>query len=210
MCLHFNACRYKKGMDIYMKKSTIGVTIILMILIVCLVGFYAFLSGRAKTEATEAIMTPIQLALNRDLEMDYPATVKEVVKYYSDLEKCFYNEECTEEEIELLGMQARGLYDAELLTANEVGTYLVQLKQDIQSFREAKRRINSIAVSASTNVTFFSEDGYDFAKIYAGYSISDAGKSVLEGRVYLLRRDEDRHWKIYGWEKADQVNAGSE
>lgn len=189
-----------------MKKSTMGVTIALLIIIVGVVASYAILTGKAKTEAEESMMTTVQLALNRDLSKDYPSTVKEVVKYYTELEKCIYNEEYTEAEQEALLMQSRELYDEELKSINEVGTYLQNRKQDVQAFKEAKRRINSIAVSASTNVDFFSEDGYEFARIYCGYSILDNKKSVLEGRVFLLRRDKDRHWRIYGWANADKVD----
>lgn len=190
-----------------MKKSTVGITIVLIILIAGLVCLYAFFAGRAKSGSAEAVMTTVQSVLSRDLTKDYPATVKEVVKYYTEIEKCFYNEDCTEEEIEQLGMKARELFDEELLENNEVESYLFQLKLDIQNFKKAKRRINNISVAASTNVDFFSQDGFDFARIYCGYMVSEnAGHSVAEGRVYLLRRDEERHWKIYGWESADKVN----
>ena len=192
-----------------MKKSTVRVTIVMILLVVGLVGFYAFLTGHAKTQAQEAVMTPVQEVLSSDLSKNYPATVKEVVKYYTEIEKCFYNEECTEEELEQLGMKARELYDHDLLAINEVGTYLLQLKADVKNFKDAKRRISNISVAASTNVDFFSQDGFDFARIYCGYTVKEStGQSVAEGRVYLLRRDEERHWKIYGWESADKVNPG--
>ena len=189
-----------------MKKSTMGVTIALLILIVGVVATYAILTGKAKTETEESLMTAVQTALNRDLAKDYPATVKEVVKYYTELEKCIYNEEYTDQEQEALFMQARELYDEDLKSINEVGIYLQKMKQEVQEFRDAKRRINSIAVSASTNVDYFDEDGYEFARIYCGYSVLDNKKSVLEGRVYLLRRDAEKHWRIYGWANANDVN----
>lgn len=189
-----------------MKKSTVGVTIILIVLLVAMVGVYAFLTSKARTEAAEEIMTPVQTALSRDLSKDYPPTVKEVIKYYTDLEKCFYNEECTDEEIVELGMKARGLYDKDLLAINDKDVYLLQLKKGITEFKEAKRRIAATAVAASTNVDFFTEDGYEFARIHCGYTISENGKSKMEARVYLLRRDEQRHWKIYGWDSANNVN----
>ena len=191
-----------------MKKSTTIITIVLMFLIVGVVACYAFLANRAKKEASEAVMTPVQSALSRDLKKDYPGTVREVIKYYTEIERCFYNEDCTEEEIEQLGMKARELYDDELLANNEVGLYLTQLKSDIKEFKKTNQRIYSIAVASSTNVDFFSEDGYDFARIYCGYVVKDNGQSIAEGRVYLLRRNENRQWKIYGWENSNNVNPG--
>lgn len=194
-----------------MKKSTVRVTVILILVIVGLVGIYAVLMNKARTEAAQANMTPVQSALSRDLDKNYPATVKEVVKYYAEIERCFYNEECTDGEIEDLGIQARKLYDQELLANNEMGGYIVKLKADIKDFKDSKRRITSISVASSTNVDYFSEDGYDFARIYCGYSVRESnGKVASEGRVYLLRRDEDRHWKIYGWDSSENVHVGEE
>lgn len=190
-----------------MKKSTMRIIIACIVVIVGVVGVYAFLMGKARSDTQSTALTPVQAVLSRDLSRDYPATVKEVVKYYTEIERCFYNEDCTQEELEQLGMQARKLYDQELLVNNEVGTYLVRLEEEIEGFKDSGRRISSIAVAASTNVDFFSEDGYDFARLYCGYVVTDGnGQSISEGRVFLLRRDEDRHWKIYGWESANKVD----
>lgn len=189
-----------------MKKSTVWVTIALILIVVGLVGTYAFLISVVKDGAADAVMTPVQKALNRDLSRDYPPTVKEVVKYYTEIEKCLYNEECTEEELEQLGMQARGLYDEELLSNNEAESYLVRLKAEIKTFQGKGRRYAAISLAGSTSVDTFSQDGYDFARIHCGYTVTENGQSYTEGRVYLLRRDEQRRWKIYGWDAAKNVN----
>ncbi|MCM1027549.1 MAG: hypothetical protein NC432_14045 [Roseburia sp.] len=192
-----------------MKKSTIAVVVILLVAVVGVVGVFAILTGKARSESLEAIMTPVQKVLATDLDRDYPGTVKEVVKLYTEIEKCFYNEECTEEEIEQLGMMARKLYDDELLEANDVDLYLIRLKEDISTFKKAKRRLNSVAVASAANVDTFTEDGYSFARIYCGYTVREGNNaSVSASRVFLLRRDENRRWKIYGWESADKVSPG--
>ncbi len=192
-----------------MKKSTVRVTVILVVVIVGLVALYAFLVGKARREIEDATMTPVQSVLSRNLDFDYPATVKEVVKYYTEIEKCLYNEECTDEEIESLGVQARRLYDEELLANNELISNLTELKADIKTFRGGKRVISNISVAGASNVDYFSEDNYDFARIHCGYTVRE-GNGVIksEGRVYLLRRDENRQWKIYGWDSADNVHVG--
>lgn len=189
-----------------MKKTTLRVTIILFVFIVCVVGYYSYLSGKSRDAANDAALSTVQLVLSRDLQNDYPATVKEVLKYYTEIEKCFYNEEYTDEELEALGMQARGLYDAELLAANEVEGYLQKLKDDIAVFKTNKRVITSAAVAASNNVFFFEEDGYEFARIHCGYTITENGINNNIGIVYLLRRDANKKWKIYGWESVGNLN----
>ena len=189
-----------------MKKTTTKVTLLFILIIVTIVGFYAYLSGQRRIEAEEAVMTETQIVLSRDLTNDYPATVKEVVKYYTQIQNCYYGGECTDEEIEQLGKKAWELFDLELQQNNPLDTYLVSLKADILSFQTAGRTMTSAAVAASTNVDFFVDDGFDFARIHCGYSIMEKNESKAAKMVYLLRRDADRKWRIYGWDYAENVN----
>ena len=189
-----------------MRNKTTRVTIIMILVAVAVVGYYSYLSGRARAQKNETEMSTVQTVLSRSMTQDYPPTPKEVIKYYNEILKCFYNEECTEEEIEALGNKARELYDRDLLANNEEEVYLLNLKADIQEYKDNKRRLTSAAVASSANVFFFNQDGYDFARIMCGYTIMEGRTSIPSGQVYLLRRDEDKHWKIYGWESAAEYN----
>ena len=193
-----------------MKKTTTKATIIFVCLIAAVVGYYAYLSNRSYNVKAGAEMSPVELVLNRDMKNDYPATPKEVIKYYNEILKCYYNEECDEDQIDELGVRARELYDSELLEANELGGYLVRLRRDVQEYKDHKRRISYATVSASTNVFFFEEDGYSFARISSGYTISEGGTNYPSNQIYLLRRDENKQWKIYGWKDAEEVNIPDE
>lgn len=190
-------------------KNTTRTAIIFLVLVVGAVAYFAYLSGKSRDAASEAAMTATQLVLSRDLQNNYPPTVKEVVKYYADIQKCFYTEGCTDEEIEQLGMKARELYDADLLAANDVTYNLLQLKAEVDSFKEDKRQVTAASVASSANVDTFKEDGYEFARIHCLYTVLDNGQSNLVDMVYLLRRDENRRWKIYGWDLAQNVNPGN-
>lgn len=192
-----------------MKKTSSKVAVIVVLMIIAVVAYYGYLSNKTRTQQQEASMTVVQETLSRDLSKDYPPTPKEVVKYYNEIVRCFYNEECSEDEIEELGTQARGLYDRELLDNNEMVTYLDNLKTDVEEFKANKRRINNISLASSTNVDFFTEDGYEFARIMCTYSIADEGVSKLSSHMYLLRQDEEKKWKIYGWDLAENLNPGS-
>ena len=189
-----------------MKKVTVIVTVVLMIVIVGVVGVFAYLSGRERTEQEEATLSNVERLLYRDLDSNYPATVKEVVSYYSDIIRCFYAEDTTEEELEQLGMKARELFDSELLENNETQFYLMNLKADVKDFRDNRRFITNVVVASSINVDTFQEDGYEFARISCGYNILEKKVTNQIIIVYLLRRDENRRWKIYGWEDARNVN----
>lgn len=188
-----------------MKKSTTIVVIVLLVVVVVVVGVYAFLTNKTKTDNQETSMSAVEKVLNRDLSTDYPATPKEVIKYYTEIEKCFYADSTTDEELEALGLKARELYDADLLEINEQDDYLINLKVDVQAFKDRKRTITGVAVAPSINVYTFQEDGYDFARLNCGYNIVDNGTTKKVVVVYLLRKDENRLWKIYGWDNAENV-----
>lgn len=191
-----------------MKKSTTSITIIIILMITAVVGYYAYLSNKKHEMKDEATMTVVQTTLSRDLEINYPSTPKEVLKYYHQIMRCFYNEDCTDEEIESLGIKARELYDAELLEANEIGLYLVRLKDDIKEYKAKKRRISNFTVSDSTSVIYDTVNGYECAKLYCMYNVKEGNKNIPSKEVYLLRKDENKHWKIYGWKEVSEVEEG--
>lgn len=192
-----------------MKKATPKLVITFICLIVLLVGYYAYLANKDRTEKQEAEMTAVQEVLGRDLQYNYPPTVKEVIKYYNEIVKCFYNENCTEGEINELGQKARELYDDELLEANEVGPYLIRLQGEVQEHKEKERRISVVVLSSSTNVDYFEEDGYSFARIMCGYNVTEGEKINATKQIYLLRKDENNRWKIYGWDDAANLQLQS-
>ena len=189
-----------------MKKTTTKVTIIILIVLVAVVGVYAYLQGRARSASQDSVMTAAQKVLYRDMSIDYPGTPREVIKYYIEIEKCFYSGSTTDEELEQLGMRARELYDADLLAINDVENYLLRLKAEVNEYKNKKRTITSATVASSVNVETFERDGYEFARIACNYSIMEGSTSNLVSIVYLLRRDENRRWKIYGWGNAANVN----
>ena len=193
-----------------MKKTNTSVTkitVFFIFLLVLVVGYYAYLSGTHRTEQQEAVMSEIDTALSRNLENNYPSTPKEVVKYYNDLMKCFYNEDCTEEELQELGKKSLQLFDEELRENNEEESYLIRLQGEVQNYKNNKRKITSVSLASSTNVDYYTADGYSFVRISCGYTMTENGKKSTTVMVYLLRRDDNRRWKIYGWETADQLNS---
>ena len=192
-----------------MKKATTRTTIIVIMLVLAVVGYYAYLSNKSRESREEASMSVVQSTLSRDLSKNYPPTPKEVIKYYNELLRCLYNEESTDEEIEALGLKARELYDAELLAINDEESAQQRLKAEVYDFRQKKRRITSFNLAASTSVYFFEEDGFEFARIMCGYNIMQDGKNYPSGLMYLLRKDANKQWKIYGWKDVENLENGS-
>jgi hypothetical protein len=194
-----------------MKKKLAGKKgiIIFFVLLLLIVGYFYYLSNRPVSQPEEAVseievMTATQRVLARDLSINYPPTPREVVKYYSEITQCFYNEEITDDDIYALGMKARELYDAELVANQTEADYIDSLKFDIQDFRSKNRTIASYEPSSSLDVETFSEDGFEWARLYCNYGVKQGEILYNSNTVFILRKDDTGHYKIYGWKLADE------
>ena len=194
-----------------MKKKMAGKKgiIIFFVLLLLIVGYFYYLSNRPVSQPEETVpeievMTATQRVLARDLSINYPPTPREVVKYYSEITQCFYNEEITDDDIYALGMKARELYDAELVANQTEADYIDSLKFDIQDFRSKKRTIASYEPSSSLDVETFSEDGFEWARLYCNYGVKQGEILYNSNTVFILRKDDTGHYKIYGWKLADE------
>ena len=189
-----------------MKKNTVRITVVILILMLLIVGYYTYLSNRTKSSSNDATMTVVDEVMSRNMQLDYPSTPKELIKYYNEIQRCFYNENCSDEQIEALGNRARELYDEDLLANNEINEYMANLKKEIQIYKDNMRTITGTSLAASTNVDYFEQDGFQFARIFCGYNVVDGRGTTQVREIFLLRRDENKRWKIYGWDLADNVN----
>jgi len=182
--------------------------ICLLVMCVLVVGYFYYLSNRDYMEETEeeTYITANQEVLLRDLENNYPPTPKEVIKYYCEITKCLHDTNASDEEVELMAEKIKGIYDDELIANKSQEAYLADLKSEILTFNETDSSIVNYAVSASTDVDYFEEDGFEFARLRATLYVRVKTKMQNQENVYLLRKDADGHWKIYGWKAADEVN----
>ncbi len=193
------------------KKSTARIVIVIAGLAIALVAYYTYLVNRVRFAGEEDVkLSPIQEVLERDMVNFYPSTPKEVMKYYSSIIRCYYNEDWTQEELTALAQRARLLYDDELAANNQWTPYMESLQEEIGNFKEKKRRISNFSVGSSTSVDYFSEDGYDFARIRCAYNITENSRNLPVNEVYLLRKDEKGRWRIYGWELAENLKINQE
>lgn len=192
------------------KKESKGAAVkgglVILLFIVGIVCYYYYLTNREEDKKeTAPQMTVVQEVLSRDLYFNYPPTPREVIKYYSDITQCFYNEEYTSEELERLAIKARALYDDDLLAGNDWSKYIMDLEEDIALFKAAGTRVSSYTVASSTSVDEFQYEEHKFARIYCSYTlVTGEGKQRVE-EIFLLRKDENSQWKIYGWDLAENV-----
>lgn len=186
-------------------KRTTRVTIVVILLIVGVIAYYCYLVNRPQEGATEKTLTVTDEVLLRNLSRDYPPTVKEVIKYHNDITKCLYNEDCEEEEFEALVKKDRELYDNALLQNNAWDTQYINLVAEVNAFKESGRKLTGAKVAASVDVEYFEEEGHSFARIPCSYTVMEGMDSTTTMHIYLLRKDTTGHWRIYGWDLADNV-----
>lgn len=192
-----------------MFKGTKGM-VILVFLVLLVLGYYFYLSNRSMPEKTEEIsvetMTVSQKVLSRNLETNYPPSPREVVKYFSEITECYYNEEHTDEELRDLGLKMREIYDDDLVANQTEEMYLSLLKSDVEEYKQNNRTISSFSPSSSVDVETFTKDGYECAKLYCVYDINQDGLLYQTTLCFILRKDENAHYKIYGWKAVKDEN----
>lgn len=181
--------------------------VIAIILIVLILGYYFYLSNKETDtlhEETTTSISAVQKALQRNLDTDYPPSPREVLKYFCEITKCFYGEEYTEEELEELAIQIQKLYDDELNSNSTQEQYFHNLNWDISNMKEQNLTISSYSVASSTDVTYFEQDGYEWARLNGAFTLRSGREVDICKEVFVMRKDADGHWKIYGWKKLEE------
>ena len=178
-----------------------------LVLIALVVGYYFYLSNRKPKEAaedTETTVSAVQKLVLKNIDADYPPTPREVLKLYSDITVCFYSEDYTDEELTQLALQIEKLYDEELIANNTPDQYQKNLRWDIKTMKDKNLRVTSYSVASATDVDYFDAGGRSWARLSCTYTIRSGKEAGLAREIFLLRKDDMGHWKIYGWEAAKE------
>lgn len=193
-----------------MKFKGLRGILILLFAALAFAGIFFRLNNKQQggSEEEEVVAaTPIEIALERNLNTNYPGTPKEVVKYFSEITQCYYNETFDDDEqLEALARQMLKLYDDELVSYKSYEDYMFDLKSDINFYNENGYKISSYAPSQSTDVVFFTEDGFEWARLWCAYTIKSGKYYKTINEVFVLRKDDKSHWRIYGWKEDKEDN----
>lgn len=182
-----------------------------LICIVLVVGYYYYLSNRdVNTASDSGELSAIAKITTKNLDDSYPKTPREVIKLYNEILICYYNEDCTDEEVDALAGQARKLMDDELLAQNPNDQYLAALKLDIQSYKDAKRTISRTDVCDSNEITYKTVKGEECAYVTASYFMKEGKGYVKSREQYVLRKDDVGNWKILAYELIDRNGDNTE
>ena len=192
------------------KQKTMGTIFIMAILVIAVgVGFWQIMeSKRAQSKNEEkSKIEEVNEIIEKDFEANYPGTPREVVKMYSRISSCCYNQELSDDELVLLVEKMRELFDEELLAANPTEKHIEELKKDAEKYHEAKRTISSYTVDKNSSVEKKNIDGKEYASLRASYLVQESNSGYTKTyEEFILRADDKKHWKIVGW----QVVSGSQ
>ncbi len=198
--------------------------ILILLIAVALIGFYWHFSQKSTVpNEIEAEVTELDKLLVINLEKEYPATPRAVVKLYSRITKCFYDYELSDDRLDKLTDMSFALFDEELLMANPKEEYLASLERVIAEYKAADRIISDYTIQDSELIEKYYVDGVEYAKVNVIYSIKDikeeedkdtflSGCGSRNNKTYqyystyeefLLRRDSEGNWKILVWRLPD-------
>lgn len=186
------------------KRSKASAILIVLLIMAILFGVYNIIAGVIRSKKNSDIQqSEIQKLLEKEINESYPATPREVVKLYSRYTKCIYNEKLSDDEISKLAEKVQMLYDAELLQNNPFDEYLYDLKLDISEYHSSERRITSYSVDSGDNVVTWTDDGKEYARLVASYTLREDSAYNKTFEEFLLRKDEENRWKILGFRLTD-------
>lgn len=183
---------------------------VLAVMLITVLALYYYLVNKVERQTPEKETTAVQDVLLKNLETDYPPTVREVIKYYNEIMKCYYSENPTDEELEKLAAKAMELYDAELADYQEEDLYIQDLKTEIAGFAASDTVLSHVALSASTAVDYYTHNGRECAQIRCIYTMRQKTNLMTVKEIYVLRKDDGGRWKILGWTPAEDSAEQSE
>ena len=193
-----------------MNKKMIKNIIVGIVLLGLIVGYYFYLSGKDTKDVQDEIIetTLTQDVLARDLEKSYPATPKEVMKYYNEIQECYYNEGNDKVTIKALMLKSRELFAEELLIENPEDVHFEDLMKEVESFKEKEMDIYMWSTDDAADVEYNTFEGAEWATIHSYYTIRTQGLHTKTTEIFLMQKDSKGKWKIYGWDLEKTNNSG--
>ena len=182
------------------------------ITLLCVVGVMLFYHFTNEDEGKEdesgnrdnTVVTEVDKLLSKDLEKNYPATVREVINLFTRIQQCYYNEKCSSEELVRLSYMATALFDEELKTQNPYDEYFAELQDEVKQYQKEGKTISRVIVDKSSNVMYSDIEGVKYASINCIYYLKTSKTTEKTIETYALRKDEEGRWRILGWKLAEE------
>lgn len=194
-----------------MTKKIVGAFAAILVIAALILTGYFMMNKQAEKKAEESVLptTEVGKLLAKDLETKYPETPTEVVKLYWRINRCIYNEDTSEKDMEAVLKQLRNLYDNELLQ-DEKNTYenmLKKLKDDKKKRVDAGQTFLPSVVQKNNALEIVKIDGKDSTAVMTATTIKGKEETTKVYERFVCRRGDDGKWKILGWQQVTQAEA---
>lgn len=197
-------------MAINKKKSGPLGTIIFMVLFAAVVIGIYFAITRGKNTDTKEIPAETSEAdalIKKDLDWEYPATPREVLKLYCRITKCLYNDDLTDEQIKKLVSQVRNLYSFDLLENNAEDEQIAFIKGDRVEYKKDKKTIFSFAIDSASNIEYIDTKAGKTALIKMYFTLKAGANMERSFEEFSLIQQDDGKWKIAAWRQSENETA---
>lgn len=190
-------------------KKRIGTIAAILVLAVGIIALYWYID-RADREEREPAGTVAEQVLARDLEKNYPPTPYAVAELYCDIVKGIYDKDTTEKQIETLVQMQLQLFDKEFTELNPYETLLEATKTELSEAAEKKIVFAGYVVDRASNVEKWKYETIEYASIQLQFTTTGGSGRSTASRTLVMRRDEDKRYKILGWRMAEDGGGDSE
>lgn len=178
-------------------KSVLVITLMASVILAC---YIKLTSSTSNSEEPVVDTSEVGQILAKDMDLNYPANPHDVVLFYSRVIKAFYDGKYSDDQLNGLAQHARAMFDSELLSYNDYDEYMERLKQEIESYKQEKKKIVEYTIQRASDIEMLTDNGTQYAKVKAVYytALEDGTRSKVY-EEYTLRQDDEGQWKILFW-----------
>ena len=190
------------------KNMTIFAFVTCLLAIGVIYVFYQHKNADKAESGNIPSATELQKLTEKDLEMGYPETPTEVVKFFARINQYIYNTGGLDDEtFDKLLNQLRVLYSKSLLDQNTFEEQKENFIAEVQEFQKKKRKIANYTVDKESSLKYLDYDGQKCALIQISFFMTENGNYSKLFQDYILVKEE-KHWKILAFKK--NVNSNQE
>ena len=173
------------------------------------IGIYFAITRGKNTDTKEipAETSEADALIKKDLDWEYPATPREVLKLYCRITKCLYNDDLTDEQIKKLVSQVRNLYSFDLLENNAEDEQIAFIKGDRVEYKKDKKTIFSFAIDSANNIEYIDTKAGKTAVIKMYFTLKAGANMERSFEEFSLIRQDDGKWKIAAWRQSENETA---
>ena len=191
------------------KNGPLGTIIFMVLFAAVVIGIYFAITRGKNTDTKEipAETSEADALIKKDLDWEYPATPREVLKLYCRITKCLYNDDLTDEQIKKLVSQVRNLYSFDLLENNAEDEQIAFIKGDRVEYKKDKKTIFSFAIDSASNIEYIDTKAGKTALIKMYFTLKAGANMDRSFEEFSLIRQDDGKWKIAAWRQSENETA---